>query len=254
LKKATFELSRDRKSLLGLPLDIHASAKGVLEQLGTESVLLGYLNPFAWSIARTKSSFPAELEAMDLVVCDGIAIQNAARRILGIEPTIISLDYSGIAGEYLRLFRDRGARVCLVGARPEIMEAAQAVLEKDFPGLNVVAAFPGYGAGPEQARDFVLESGADYVLAGLGMGLQEQFLLDLRQQGWQGSGICVGAFFDRLGKPEHDYPAWSVRLNLRFLGNITRRPGYYLRRYCVEYLPFLKQYVRALLRRDRTGV
>ena len=84
-------------------------------------------------------------------------------------------------------------------------------------------------------------------MVGMGMGLQEAFLLDLRSSGWIGTGVCVGAFFDRLAAPEIDYPEWSKKLNVRWLGNLTRRPGYYLRRYMVDYAPFMKLYVRHLV-------
>jgi N-acetylglucosaminyldiphosphoundecaprenol N-acetyl-beta-D-mannosaminyltransferase len=141
-----------------------------------------------------------------------------------------------------------------VGATSGTLEMARQRLLQDFPGINISASFPGFSDGPDNAREFIVQCGAEYVLVAMGMGQQERFLLDLREDGWEGSGICVGAFFDRLANPGHDYPAWSVRLNLRFLGNITRRPVYYLRRYCVEYLPFLKQYViHLLLRKGSRG-
>ena len=87
----------------------------------------------------------------------------------------------------------------------------------------------------------------------MGMGKQEAFLVSLRKGGWNETGIAVGAFFDRIARPRHDYPNWSRKLNVRFLGNISRRPFYYLRRYGVDYLPFLKQYVSHVTGRRGKG-
>ncbi len=246
------ELKQSRASLLGMPLDTGLTPGQVLEHLGGSPVLLSYLNPFAWAIARRDTDYLENLEKMDLVVCDGIAIQKATRRFLGQETSIISLDYSGIGQNYLKLLQQRGSRICLVGSTEANLLKAKLKLKTDFPSINIIATFPGYENGPEDARDFILEREPDFVLAGLGMGQQERFLLALREQGWPGTGICVGAFIDRLANPDHDYPAWSVRLRVRFLGNLSRRPFYYLRRYCVDYLPFLKQYMLQALRKPES--
>ena len=63
---------------------------------------------------------------------------------------------------------------------------------------------------------FLSSQGADLVLVGMGMGRQEHFLLELRNQGWEGAGICVGGFIDKLADPALRYPKWTERDGLRF--------------------------------------
>ena len=232
-----------------MPIDTGLDANSVLEKLSEGGVLLSYLNPFAWNVIKHDAGFRANLESMDMVVCDGIAIQSALNRFLGRESPIISLDDSGIGPQYLKLFQQRGSRLCLVGAKQDVLDKAQEALKQRYPGINILAAFSGYGNGPENARDYILKSEPEVVLAAMGMGRQEAFLQSLRLGGWQDTGIAVGAYFDRLANPKLDYPGWSRRYNVRFLGNIVRRPAYYLRRYCVDYLPFIKQYVSHVLHR-----
>ena len=238
-----------RMSLFGLPLDVGADPDYVLQRISAGPLLLSYLNPFAYAVARRNSKYRTVLEAFDLVVCDGIAVQKAVRQFLALSTPIVSLDYSGIGRDYLKIWQQRGSRICLVGSRGPVVQAARDRLHRDFPGINIEAVFDGYEEGPKAARDYILETGPEVLLVGLGMGMQEQFLLELKREGWNGTGICVGAFFDRLANPKHDYPEWSRKYNVRFLGNLSRRPGYYLRRYGVDYLPFLKHYVLHLLHR-----
>ena len=232
-----------------MPVDIGLTAGEVVERISGGSFLLSYLNPYAWSVAKSFPDYCDNLGAMDQVVCDGIAIQKAVASVFSTRTPIVSLDYSGIGRDYLKIWQQRGSRICLVGSRGPVLKAARDRLHRDFPGINIEAAFDGYEEGPKAARDYILETGPEVLLAGLGMGKQEQFLLELKREGWNGTGICVGAFFDRLANPKHDYPEWSRKYNVRFLGNLSRRPGYYLRRYGVDYLPFLKHYVHHLLHR-----
>ncbi|MBT8062206.1 MAG: hypothetical protein HKO64_12075 [Xanthomonadales bacterium] len=239
-----------RVELLGMPVNIGLTGSDVVAALATGPLLIGYLNPFAWAVSGNQARFASQLSALDVVTCDGVAIQRALRRLHGQQTPIISLDYSGIAREYLQFFRQNTLDVCLVGGQLETVRTASRSLREAFPGLEISGAFPGYGDGPESATQYILANQPAVVLAGMGMGLQEPFLLHLREKGWRGRGICVGAFLDRLADPGLDYPEWSKRLNVRFLGNLARRPGYYLKRYGLDYWPFYKQYVFHLLGRS----
>lgn len=232
-----------RTTLMGMPLDLGIDSDAVVEKLESGGVLLSYLNPFAWKVSGCDRHYRKNLEAMDMVVCDGLAIRKAAKKFLQKLTPIISLDDSGIAPRYFKSFRDRGSAICLVGGQEAQLDLVTRSLKKQYPGINLLSAFSGFDEGPATAKAFILDTQPEVVLVGMGMGLQEDFLVSLRAGGWSGTGIAVGAYFDRLARPQHDYPQWSRKHNIRFLGNLSRRPIYYLRRYGVDYLPFLKQYV-----------
>lgn len=241
-----------RKLLLGMPVDCIADAGEVVEAVSGRPLLLSYLNPLAWHVARSSPDYPRQLGSMDLVVCDGVAVRSAVRRFLAFDPAIVSLDFSGIGGTMLAHWAASGKSVCLVGAEEGVAVKAGAQFSRQFPGLTIKACFAGYGPALDEARDYVRTQAPDVVLAGLGMGLQERFLMELRASGWAGTGVCVGAFFDRVAAPAVDYPDWSVRYNVRFLGNVSRRPAYYLERYLLHYLPFYRRYAGRVLGLGKT--
>ncbi len=237
-------MSKTRESLFGLPLDIGLEPAEVVARIDAGPLLLSYLNPFAWEIARRDRTYIENLQQFDLVVCDGIGVQCAARSVFKVDTSIISMDFSGIARDYLELWSRRQWSLCLVGGSDAVVHAAADRIRHEYPGARLDATFKGYGEGPEKATEHIADQRIDLVLVGMGMGLQESFLVGLRTADWRGSGICVGGFFEKLADPGKEYPAWSERYKVRFLGRLSREPRRLLRRYTLGYLSFMKRYLR----------
>jgi exopolysaccharide biosynthesis WecB/TagA/CpsF family protein len=240
-KKAT------RVSLFEMPLDVGIDHKDVITQLDSGHLLLSYLNPYAFSVEKSDQDYVSNLDRFDLVVCDGVGIQTAVKTVLKLTTQIVSLDYSGIGHEYLQLGARRKLHLCLVGGEVKVVETAAANIRNEYSGFEKVSSFSGYGASPDEAKKFILDSRPDFVLAGLGMGRQESYLLDLVDNGWQGIGICVGGFFDKLAKPQIDYPKWTEKTRLRFLGRLIREPRRMSKRYFIDYQPFLGLYLKHII-------
>jgi N-acetylglucosaminyldiphosphoundecaprenol N-acetyl-beta-D-mannosaminyltransferase len=236
-----------RIDLFGLPLDIGVTESDVVQRLTDGLLRLTYLNPLAFRIAAEFPEYSENLARFDMVVCDGIGVQKAAKRLYGRSTPILTPDLSGIGRAYLQFGAARGLALCLVGARPGVSDAAARTIDSSFSGYSSIVAFDGYGDSPERAKKHMLDSATDMVLVGLGMGRQEAWLLDLAGTGWQGIGICVGGFLDKLAHPDLDYPAWSERLNLRFLGRLLQEPRRMSKRYFFDYQPFIRHYLKALL-------
>ena len=58
----------------------------------------------------------------------------------------------------------------------------------------------------------------DFLIVGMGVLMQERFLLKVRDSGYQGIGFTCGGFIHQTAKDEIDYyPGWVDRMNLRFL-------------------------------------
>lgn len=230
-----------------MPLDVGIDEQGVLDRFESGPCLLTYLNPLAWSVAEKNQEFVPNLTRFDLVVCDGIGVQMAVRAVYGCSSPIITLDFSGIAESYLSLAAKKRLALSLVGANTEKVEAAADVLRGRYPALPRIDAYSGFGDDPARARKAILGDTSGMVLIGMGMGRQESYLLDLADSGWRGIGICVGGFFDKLADPALDYPEWSKRIGLRFLGRLVKEPRRLSRRYFVEYQPFMNHYIKHII-------
>ena len=240
----------ERVSLFEMPLDIRVDKQDVITRIASGNFLLGYLNPYAYSVAKTDPDFASKLSRFDLVVCDGIGVQKAVEAVFKLTTPIISLDYSGIAADYLQLGADQNLNLCLVGAEKQDIKAAAAHIASKFPGFANIDAFDGFGNSTVEAKQFILKSSPDLVLVGLGMGFQETYMLELADAGWSGVGICVGGFFDKLAKPQLKYPEWTEKTRLRFLGRLIKEPRRMSKRYFIDYQPFIRMYLKHLVKRS----
>ena len=238
-----------RVSLYGLPLDLGLDDREVRARIESGGMLLTYLNPYSYKISEEQPDYALNLEKFDLIVCDGIGIQAAARSVFGSKTPILTPDYDGIAAAYLAAASELSLSLCLVGSADEIVSQAALRLRDEHPGLTEVRGFGGYGSSPLLAKEEILAEKPGMVLVGMGMGKQEAYLLDLVESGWSGIGICVGGFFDKLANPELDYPSWAKTLNMRFLGRLAREPGRLWRRYFLDYRRFVGLYLRYLITR-----
>lgn len=234
-------------SLFGLPLDIDIDHQDVMDRMASGKLLLTYLNPYAYSVRKMRPHYAEQLNQFDLVVCDGIGIQKAVKTLFKVSTPILTPDYSGIGHDYLRLGAEQNMSLCMVGADQDVVLEAAARIEEDHPGFRRISAYGGFGESPAEAKEYILQSEPDMVLAGMGMGAQEAYLLELLDAGWTGIGICVGGFFDKLANPDLEYPEWSEKIGLRFLGRISKEPLRLSRRYFVDYQPFIMLYLKHLI-------
>jgi len=243
------EITASRVALFGMPLDVSVDKKHVISRIASGNFLLSYLNPYAYSVVKAIPDFALCLGRFDLVVCDGIGIQKAVKTVFKMTTPIISLDYYGIGRDYLQLAAKQNMCLCLVGAKQAVVSVAATNIADSFPGIESISAFSGYGDSPLEAKQYILSTSPDMVLVGLGMGLQESFMLELADAGWRGVGICVGGFFDKIAKPKLKYPAWTEKTGLRFLGRLIKEPIRMSKRYFIDYQPFIKLYLRYLVGR-----
>lgn len=239
----------NRVSLFEMPLDIEVTKQDVLRRIKSGNLLLSYLNPNAYTVAKKVPNYASDLRRFDLVVCDSIGIQAASNAVFKTNTTIISLDYSGIGRDYLQLCAHQKMSLCLVGAELTTVNIAAAKIKERFPDFRSISEFSGYGESLTKSKAFILQSAPDLVLVGMGMGQQESYLLDLVDSDWSGVGICVGGFFDKIANPQVDYPKWTEKTKLRFLGRLIKEPRRLSKRYFIDYQPFIKMYIKHLIKR-----
>ena len=240
-----------RIELFGLPLDVGIDSQYVIQRVSSGNLLISYLNPYAYKVTRRNSKYSSNLHRLDLVVCDGLGVQIAVKKLFKIDTPILTPDFYGIGHDYLEAASNLNMSLCLVGAEQEVSEKIAGEIRSKFPGFGKITSFCGYGSSPAMAKQFILQNSPDMVLVGLGMGYQESYLLTLVDAGWSGVGICVGGFLDKIAKPELQYPDWTEKFRLRFLGRILAEPRRLSRRYIIDYLPFIRMYLKGRMSRSR---
>ena len=219
---AASPLAPVRAHVLGVPVDVcdvvetalalHRGAGGQIVTLNSEMTMSARENP----------ELGATIAAADLVIPDGAGVVWAlgrqgfrVRRTPGIE----------MARRLLRHAAERGWKVALVGASPEVMALLRQRLERDLPDLDVVFSAHGYHplqAWPELERQ-LLATAPDLVLAALGVPRQELWIQALRR-GHGGLWMGVGGSFDVWAGVKKRAPDWMSALHIEWLYRLLKEP------------------------------
>ncbi|MDR5907486.1 WecB/TagA/CpsF family glycosyltransferase [Franzmannia qiaohouensis] len=205
---------------------------------GGRGALVTFLNPYSYRIARRH---PSLFRRFDTIHYDGIVLAKLMM-LAGVSVQRTSFDMTSLANSVLARAADEGRGVAFVGSEPGVPEQAAETLQAHFAGLPVVSVRHGFFDSDEQRAAHIAELVAlapAVVVVGMGVPLQERFLVDLVDAGWRGEGYTCGGFLHQTAKGGAQYyPAWMDRMNLRWLYRIYDEPKL-IRRYTIDYSIFL---------------
>ncbi|MCB9689616.1 MAG: WecB/TagA/CpsF family glycosyltransferase [Alphaproteobacteria bacterium] len=179
------------------------------------------MNAAKWVALLHDESLREAVREATSVGADGAPVARAVRspRVPGIE----------LAEALLRLAPERGWRVALVGARPDVVTSVATLLRER--GVDVVLARDGMFAEDEEraAAAQVAESRAQLVLLALGTPKAELFARRWGPAMGAGLVMGVGGSFDVWSGRERRAPAWALASGLegawRWLGAPRARFG-----------------------------
>ena len=117
----------ERIRLLGLPVttagfEVGQRLAGI--RFGA-SLLTTFINPNACALSRAHDDYPALLAQFDAILCDGIGMVVAARRLAGADLERYSFDYTSLAKPVFDWAAETETPLCLVGGRPGVAEAGR---------------------------------------------------------------------------------------------------------------------------------
>jgi len=238
---------RKTVAILGIPIDDLDSAQALqrLEQFvesgrfhqvataNTDFLIKAHADPELKSI----------LLAADMVVPDGMPIVLASRWLrAGLRERVAGADLvPGLAG----LAAKRGWRLYMLGARPEVAQAARRRLEEDCPGLQIVGCLsPPVASILEMDNEAILadvERTAPHVLlVAFGNPKQEKWIH--MHRGRLRVPVCmgVGGTFDFLAGAAPRAPLWMQRAGLEWLHRLANDPRRLWRRYATDLVHFAR--------------
>lgn len=196
-----------------------------------------FLNPYSYLLLRQN---PELLEQFDVVHFDGIALCRIYEMFRVRKVPRRSFDMTSIARDVLETASLEGKRVAFVGTEEGVVDKAVDTLQKAFL-FEVALVRHGFFSSKNEKEVFqehLLEIDPDIIIVGMGTGRQEQFLIQMKELGWEGSGFTCGGFLHQTAARLDFYPGILNRLNLRWLYRIWKDP-YVIRRYLLDYPKFL---------------
>ena len=246
VKPETIPAQGSQRTILGVPIQISSRTKEV-ERLdsafeGGVHVNLAFANSHTLGLAKRRPDYRRALEGFH-VLNDGIGVDIASRIKFG-ERFPENLNGTDFVPYYLASSR-HDLRIYLLGARPEVVEAAAGNLRKEHPRHRIVGHHNGYF----KTEDAHLICGEirrcepDVVLVAMGNPLQEFWIEEHGARTGAKLLFGVGALFDFKSGLTPRAPALVRRLRCEWVFRLVREPRRLWRRYIFGNAVFLKDVI-----------
>jgi N-acetylglucosaminyldiphosphoundecaprenol N-acetyl-beta-D-mannosaminyltransferase len=244
-----------RVSVLGVGVDpltvegLHAEI-GLLVRGGRGGLVLN-ANAHCLNLCHEDPALLRFFEAADVVFCDGAGVMLAARLLGRRIPERIT--YADWAPRLAAFAAEEGFSLFFLGARPGVAEAAARSLKERHPGLRISGVRHGYfdhAAGSPQNEAVVREINAaapDILLVGLGMPLQEYWLMENHHRLDVGAALTGGAVFDYVSGRLDRGPRVLTDNGFEWLARLFVEPRRLWRRYLIGNPLFVWRVLRERL-------
>ena len=184
------------------------------------------------------------VEACELSTADGMAVVWASR-LLGhaLPERVAGID---LMEGVLDLARRRGYRVYLLGARPQVVDAAAEAIRSRYPGIEIAGRQHGYFSpnDEEAVVEDIRAADPEILLVALETPAKELFLFRARERLSVPFAMGVGGAFDILAGERRRAPHWMQSAGLEWLYRLRQEPRRMARRYIVGNTRFTWLVVR----------
>ena len=248
------EKHSSRVNVLGVGVDpvtigeLHAGIKRLVES-GERGTVLN-VNANCLNLLYGDAALRGFFERADLVFCDGAGVRLAAR-LLG-ESLPERITYADWAWRLAAFAETEGLSLFLLGAAPGVAERAAQRLRTLHPGLHITGVEHGYfdhnpgSTENEAVLQRVNAAKPDILIVGLGMPLQECWLMQNRKALDANVALTGGAIFDYVSGGLRRGPPLLTHNGFEWLARLVVEPRRLWRRYLIGNPLFL---LRVLVQR-----
>jgi N-acetylglucosaminyldiphosphoundecaprenol N-acetyl-beta-D-mannosaminyltransferase len=245
----------DRVNVLGVGVDpltveeLHAEI-GRLVRSGERGLVLN-ANAHCLNLCYGDPALRDFLKSAEVVFCDGAGVMLAARILGGRIPERIT--YADWVWHLAAFVESEGFSLYFLGARPGVAQAAAGRLRRRYPGLEIVGVHHGYfdpsAESPENEAvvEEINAAAPDILLVGLGMPLQEYWLMENWHKLDAGVALTGGAVFDYVSGRLRRGPRLLTGSGFEWLARLLVEPRRLWRRYLVGNPLFLLRVVKQRL-------
>lgn len=184
-----------------------------------------FLNPVSYLDAINKRDL---FDKFDGIFADGSILVGAIRLLYGKKVRRYSFDMTSVAPKLLNYAEKNKRSIYVVASKQEQVEQAARVLKERFINIKFAGLRNGYFKDDveiEEEIKKIIEVNPDFLIVGMGVIRQEQFLLRAKEAGFKGIGFTCGGFIHQTAQDQIDYyPGWIDKYNLRFLYRMYKEP------------------------------
>ena len=233
--------------------DLHAEIGRLVR--GSKRALVLSANANCLNLCHEDPALRDFLNRAEIVLCDGAGVMLAARILGGRIPERIT--YADWAWQLAAFAAAQGFSLYFLGARPGVAEEAARRLQQRYPKLRIAGAHHGYfdhSVGSPENEAVLQEinaSSPDILLIGLGMPLQEYWLMENQHRLNANVALTGGAVFDYVSGRLRRGPRLLTESGFEWLARLLIEPRRLWRRYIVGNPLFLLRVLKQRLSRSR---
>lgn len=186
--------------------------------LTTRCKIYTFLNPVSYLTALDNKEFFVNFDG---IFADGSLLVAAIRTLYNSKVTRRSFDMTSLAPELLDFAEKNNKTIYIVASKQEQIEKAVNIFKERYPKIIISGYRNGYFSDDEEMNseiEHIIKIMPDFLIVGMGVLMQEKFLLKVKEKGFEGIGFTCGGFIHQTSKNEIEYyPVWANKLNLRFI-------------------------------------
>lgn len=184
-----------------------------------------FLNPVSYLDALNNKIL---FTKFDGIFADGGLLVKAVQLCYGKKIQRRSFDMTSLAPLLFDYAQDNGKSIAIVASKQESIEQAVKILIAKYPKLSILYFRNGYFNTNEEKMDTVHKIvllKPDFLIVGMGIVKQEDFLLKVKDAGYLGVGFTCGGFIHQIAKDKAEYyPEWIDKHGLRFIYRMYKEP------------------------------
>ena len=222
-------MNPERITLRGIPLDVltREEASERMGQLLSRDGCSVVVTPNCEILyaAEKNAELRGALKGADLAVPDGIGVIKAAKMAgTPLKERLAGID---VCADTLKLCAEKGLSVYLLGGKPGVAEKAAERLAEQIPGLVIAGTSDGYfpEAAEAQLIQSINDSGADFLVIGLGSPRQELFMARNSSELAVKACMGVGGSLDVWSGEVKRAPERFTRAGLEWLYRLAHQPS-----------------------------
>jgi len=190
-----------------------------------QGAIYTFLNPVSYLDAQKNIDL---FTSFDGVFSDGVLLANTIKGLYDIEVSRNSFDMTSIAPKLFQDAIENNKSIYIVASKENEVKKAISILHESYPELRVIGFRNGYFKDDDDmvaAISQIIDMAPDYLIVGMGIVKQEEFLLKAKKLGFKGIGFSCGGFIHQTSKNLINYyPHWVDKHDFRFLYRMFKEP------------------------------
>jgi exopolysaccharide biosynthesis WecB/TagA/CpsF family protein len=202
--------------------------------------LTSFVNPYSMLILERHLDVA---RGIDYWHVDGISLVHLINKSLNKDITRHSFDETSLAPVVFKHARENNLSIAIIGTTDEAVSKAVHQIEKSHQ-IKVAYHRNGYFLNEletSQCISLISQMHIDIVICGMGTPYQENFLIKLKDSGWNGYGYSCGGYLHQTASKGDYYPPIYDKLNMRWIYRIIDEPKL-ISRYFLKYPVFFLKF------------